>query len=489
MNEEAKKNDKRSVISGFLWRFSERIGAQLVTLLVSTYLKYLLGPEQYGTINLVTIFITIANVFVTSGFGNSLIQKKNADDLDFSTVFYFNIGFSLVVYGVLFLVSPLLASLYKDEALTWVIRILGIRIPIAAINSVQQAYVSRKMMFRKFFFSTITGTVISGVVGIVMAIYGFGIWSLVAQYLTNVFVGTVVLFFTVKWRPSRCFSWERLGGLLSYGWKLLVSGLIETGYNELRKIIIGLKWDKTDLSFYTSGNEYPQFLGTNVNASITSVIFPVISKYQDDINAVRNMTRRAIKVSSYIMCPIMMGFALVAVEFFTIFLGNEWLEAVKYCQMACFVYAFWPIHTANLEAMKAVGRSDLYLKLEMIKKVIGVTALIIAMQFSVYAIAFSGMITTLISSFINAYPNKKLLGYGYVQQVKDMLPGVFYSLVMAAAVVAVGFLNFGGIPMLILKVFTGGAVYLGVSILTRSESFRYLWKTAMGFIKKKKRTE
>lgn len=486
MDEKAKKSDKRSVISGFLWRFSERIGAQLVTLFVSTYLKYLLGPEQYGTINLVTIFITIANVFVTSGFGNSLIQKKNADDCDFSTVFYFNIGFSFVVYGVLFLCSPLIASLYKDDTLIWVIRILGLRIPIAAVNSVQQAFVSRNMMFRKFFFSTIAGTVVSGIVGIVMAHLGFGVWSLVAQYLTNVSVGTVVLFFTVRWTPKRMFSWSRLKGLLGYGWKLLVSGLIETGYNELRKIIIGLKWERTDLSFYSSGNEYPQFLATNINASITSVIFPVISKYQDDKETVKNLTRRSIKVSSYIMCPMMMGFALVATEFFTVFLGNEWKEAVQYCQMACFVYAFWPIHTANLEAIKAVGRSDMYLTLEIIKKVIGVTALIIAMQFSVYAIAFSGMITTLISSFVNALPNKKLLGYGYLQQVRDMLPGIVYSVIMAAAVIGVGFLPISGILMMFVKIATGGLVYLGVSVVTKSESFRYLYSTAMSFLKKKK---
>ena len=486
MDEKAKKTDKRSVISGFLWRFSERIGAQLVTLFVSTYLKYLLGPEQYGTINLVTIFITLANVFVTSGFGNSLIQKKNADDLDFSTVFYFNFGFSFVVYGLLFLSAPMIAQVYRDETLIWVLRILGLRIPIAAVNSVQQAYVSRNMMFRKFFFSTIIGTIVSGIVGIVMAQLGFGVWSLVAQYLTNVSVGTVVLFFTVRWRPKLMYSWSRLKGLFSYGWKLLVSGLIETGYNELRKIIIGIKWDKTDLSFYTSGNEYPQFLATNINASITSVIFPVISKYQDDKEAVKNLTRRSIKVSSYIMCPMMMGFALVATEFFGVFLGNQWTEAVKYCQMACFVYAFWPIHTANLEAIKAVGRSDLYLTLEIIKKIIGVSALIIAMQFSVYAIAFSGMITTLISSFVNAYPNKKLLGYGYLQQIRDMLPGIVYSIVMAGAVIAVGFLPIGGILMLLVKVATGGIVYLGVSVATKSESFRYLYSTAMGFIKKKK---
>lgn len=486
MDEKSRKSDKRSVISGFLWRFSERIGAQLVTLFVSTYLKYLLGPEQYGTINLVTIFITIANVFVTSGFGNSLIQKKNADAIDFSTVFYFNIAFSFVVYGVLFLSAPLIADLYRDEALIWVLRVLGLRIPIAAVNSVQQAYVSRNMMFRKFFFSTITGTIVSGIVGIVMAHFGFGVWSLVAQYLTNVTVGTVVLFFTVRWRPILAYSWNRLGGLLGYGWKLLVSGLIETGYNELRKIIIGIKWDKTDLSFYTSGNEYPQFLATNINASITSVIFPVISKYQDDREAVKNLTRRSIKVSSYIMCPMMMGFALVATEFFSIFLGKEWTEAVRYCQMACFVYAFWPIHTANLEAIKAVGRSDLYLTLEIIKKIIGVAALIIAMQFSVYAIAFSGMITTLISSFVNAYPNKKLLGYGYLQQIRDMLPGIAYSAVMAAAVIGVGFLPINSVALLFVKIATGGAVYLGVSVITKSESFKYLYTTAIGFLKKRK---
>lgn len=481
-----KKENKSSVLSGLIWKFGERIGAQLVTLLVSMYLKNLLGPEQYGMINIVTIFITIANVFVTSGFGNALIQKKDADNLDFSTVFYFNIGFSFLIYGILFLCSPLIASLYDAPILSPVLRVLGLRIPIAAINSVQQAFVSRNMLFRKFFFSTLTGTVVSGVVGIVMAQLGFGIWSLVAQYLTNVAMGTIVLHFTISWRPSLVFSWQRLKGLFSYGWKLLVSGLIETGYTQLRGLIIGLKYTENDLSFYQNGNEYPNLLSVNISASITSVLFPVISKYQDDIKKVKELTRRSIKTSSYIMFPIMTGFALVAIRFFDIFFENEWLESVKYCQLACIVYAFWPIHTANLEAMKAVGRSDLYLKLEIIKKAVGVTALLISMQISVYAIAFSGVITTMISAFINAFPNKKLLGYGYFEQIKDMLPAIFYSVVMAGAVLLAGLIPIGTFPVMCIQILVGMLVYILVSVITKSESFKFLWSVAKSAIFKRK---
>ena len=232
---------KLKTISGLFWRFGERITAQIISFVVSIVLARILMPEQYGIVAIVTIFINLANVFVTSGLGTSLVQKKEADELDFSTMFWASIIFSLMIYTVIFIVSPLIAKIYNNELLTIVLRVMGLKIPIAAINSIQQAYVQREMIFKKFFFSTIIGTIISAFVGIWMALNNFGVWSLVGQYLTNSIIDTVVLAITVKWRPHLVFSIERFKKLFSYGWKIMESSFIGTAFDQFRGLIIAAK--------------------------------------------------------------------------------------------------------------------------------------------------------------------------------------------------------------------------------------------------------
>ena len=449
------------VLSGLFWKFGERISAQLVTFIVSIVLARLLSPDDYGNIALVTVFITIANVFVVNGFGSALIQKQEADNVDFSSVFYANIVFSCFLYVIIFLVSPVVADFYASPILCPVLRVLGLRIPVAAINSVQQAYVSRHMLFKKFFFSTLFGTLLSGVVGCVMAYMGFGIWALVAQYLVNTSVDTIVLWFTVRWRPDFVFSFSRVKVLLSYGWKLLLSGLLDTGYTQLRSLIIGKKYTSADLAYYNRGQQYPQLVVTNINTSISSVLFPAISKCQDDLSRVKSMTRRAIKTSSYIMWPLMIGLGVIAEPLVSFMLTDKWLPCVPYLQIACFTYAFWPIHTANLEALKAIGRSDIFLQLEILKKGIGLVLLFLTMNYGVMAIALSLVVSTIISSFINASPNKKLLGYSYFDQIKDMVPLLLIS----------------------TQVLLGAVIYIVLSRIFRLESFMYI----LGIISSRKR--
>jgi O-antigen/teichoic acid export membrane protein len=300
------------VIKNLIWKFSERMLAQVVTFVVSIVLARLLSPAEYGTIALVMVFITIADVFANAGFGNALIQKLHVDNVDYSSVLYLSLGISFIIYGILFISAPYIADFYNSASLCMVLRVLGIRVPIAAFNSVQQAYVSKNMLFKRFFFSTLFGTLLSGVVGCVMAYNGFGIWSLVGQYLTNTIVDTTVLWFTVKWRPDLVFSFKRVKTLFSFGWKLLVSSLLDTGYQQLRSLVIGGKYTSSDLAYYNRGQQYPQLVVTNVNTSISSVLFPAISKNQENLEVVKNMTRRAIKTSSYIMWPLMFGLAIVS---------------------------------------------------------------------------------------------------------------------------------------------------------------------------------
>ena len=468
----------QNTISNLLWRFAERCGAQAVSFLVSIILARLLAPEAYGTIALAMVFINLLQVFVDSGMGTALIQKKDADDLDFSSVFYFNIAACLVLYAGLFLAAPSIAQFYGDPVLTALVRALSLTVVVSGVRNIQQSYVSRHLLFKRFFFSTIGSTLASAVVGIAMAYAGFGVWALVGQSLSNVVTGTIILWATVPWRPKRMFSWQRLKGLLSFGWKLLVSSLLDTGYNNLRSLIIGKLYSSADLAYYNQGDKLPNLVITNINTSIDSVLLPTMANEQDDHARVRSMTRRAIKTSTYVMAPLMMGLAACAEPLIRLILTEKWLPCVPYLRIFCITYMFWPIHTANLNAIKALGRSDLFLKLEIVKKIVGLTILLCTMRHGVMAMAYSLLLSSVLSQIINSWPNRKLLRYHYLNQLADILPALLLACAMGLAVYCIQFLGWGDLPTLCVQVPVGAALYLAGSALLRLDSFLYLRSTA-----------
>lgn len=474
-----------SVVSNFIWRFLERCGAQGVTLIVSIVLARLLNPEIYGTVALVTVFTTIMQIFVDSGMGNALIQKKDADDLDFSSVFYFNMIMCSVLYLIMFFIAPFIASFYKIPELTAVVRVLSLILIISGVKNVQQAYVSRHLMFKRFFFATLGGTIGAAIIGILMAYFGFGVWALVAQMLFNTTIDTLILWITVKWRPKKMFSIQRLKSLFSYGWKLLVSALLDTVYNNVRQLIIGKVYTKSDLAYYNNGKKYPEYLVSNINTAIDSVLLPTMSNEQEHPERVKSMTRRAIKTATFIIMPLMVGFAVCSKQLVSLILTDKWLPAVPFMQIFCISFAFYPIHTANLNAIKAMGRSDLFLKLEIIKKSIGVVTIIIAVKFGVMAMAYSMLITSFISQVVNSWPNKKLLNYSYLEQVKDMLPQIGLSLLMGMIVYFVSFLHLNSLITLLIQIPVGVIVYWLFSKLFHIESYEYIVGMLKNFGKKK----
>ena len=467
-----------------IWRFLERCGAQGVTFLVSVVLARLLDPSVYGTVALVTVFTAILQVFVDSGMGNALIQKKDADDLDFSSVFYFNLSVCLLLYICMFFAAPLIAAFYNMPDLTPVVRVLSLTLIISGVKNVQQAYVSRNMLFKKFFFATLGGTIGAAVIGIWMAWKGYGVWALVAQHLFNATLDTIILWVTVKWRPKRAFSLERLKGLFSYGWKLLVSALLDTGYNNLRSLIIGKLYTSADLAFFNRGKQFPNLIVTNINTSIDSVLLPTMSKEQDNRDRVRDMTRRAIKTSTFIMMPLMMGLAVCAEPLIRIVLTDKWLPAVFFLRVFCFTYAFYPIHTANLNAIKAMGRSDLFLKLEVIKKVVSIAALVSTMFISVEAMALALPVTSILGQIINSWPNRKLLDYSYRAQLLDMLPQIGLSAVMGAIIFLIQFLRLSDVATLLIQVPLGALIYIVGSKLLHIDSYEYVKGLIKSYTKK-----
>ena len=468
------ENLRKKVFSGFIWRFMERIGAQGVGFIVSMFLARFLTPEDYGQVALVTVFITILNTFALSGIGTSLIQKKDTDELDYSTVFHFNIVFSILLYGILFLCAPLIGMFYNDSSLVLLVRVLGISIIISGANNVQRSYVSKTMQFKRFFLSTIIGTLVSGVVGIMMAYKGMGTWSIVGQQLTNQVIDTVILWFTVGWRPQKKFSFSRLKVLYSFGWKLLVSSLIDTVYTNLYSLVIGKFYDANTLGLYNKGVQFPNLIVSNVNGPIQSVLLPAMSYEQDNKKRVKDMTRRSIVTSSFFIFPMMIGMAAIAKPMVILLLTEKWVACVPFVQISCITLAFYPIHIANLQAINAMGRSDIFLKLEIIKKIVGLGLLIAAVPFGVYVMVWFKALSSLIATFINAYPNKKLLGYSYLEQIKDLLPAILSASMMGIVVWGIELLNLNVVVTIVIQMILGIAVYLGIAKIFKFECLEYL---------------
>ena len=470
----AESFNRKNIFSGFVWRFAERSGAQGVAFLVSIVLARILVPEDYGTIALIGVFTAILNVFVDCGLGNALIQKRDADDCDFSSVFYFNLFMCSVLYMVMFFFAPYIAVFYNKPELVLIIRVLSLTLIISGLKNVQQAYVSRNMMFRRFFFATLGGTIGAAFVGIMMALYGFGVWALVIQQLFNVTVDAIILWFTVKWRPKKIFSLERLKGLFSFGWKLLVSSVLDTFYRELRQLIIGKKYSSQDLAYYNQGQKIPNLVVMNINTSIDSVLLPAMSNVQDDVVKVGSMTRRAIKISTYIMAPCMMGIAFLAPSLVRLILTDKWLSCVPFLRIFCITYMFYPVHTANLNAIRALGRSDIFLKLEIQKKAVDLVLLLSSMWFGVMAMAYSLLISSVLCQLINSWPNKSLLHYGYLQQIKDILPAISIAILMGSMVWCISLFHLPDVIQVLIQVPVGVAIYILLSKLFHIEAYEYL---------------
>lgn len=466
--------NKSKVLSSLFWKFMERGGTNGIQFVVQIVLARLLSPKDFGLIALVTVFITLATVFVQRGFSTALIQKKDADRVDFSSVFYLSLFVAGLLYIILFFTAPLIANFYREPYLEPVLRVLSVILLFGAFNSIQNAFLARNMNFKKLFFSSLGAMLISGIIGIITAYIGWGIWALVMQQITRQISVTIILWFTVKWRPAPVFSFKRVKGLFSYGSKLLASSLLHHLYMDLRSLIIGKIYSPAMLGFYHKGSQFPKLIISNIDGSIHSVMLPALSSHQDNIKKVKDMTRRAIVTSSFVVFPVMVGLAVVAEPLVKIILTDKWLNAVPFLQIYCGSYALTPIHTANLQAINALGRSDIFLKLEIIKRTVSLIVLGISIPFGIYAMAWGVFLSGVLGSFINAYPNLKLLNYSYLEQWKDIIPSLLLSLVMGVIVYSLNFLDFSEWQILILQIVLGVILYIGMAKMFKIESYTYL---------------
>lgn len=476
----------KTIVSGMVWRFAEKITAQGVSFIVSIILARILMPDDYGIVALVNVFIAIAEVFVTSGLGTALIQKKDATLLDFSTLFWCNLILSGIIYLIVFLAAPLIAAYYDIPLLTPVLRVVAIRIPINAVNSIQNAYVSRHMDFKKFFFATIIGTVISAIVGIVMAYRGFGVWALVAQVLINTTIDTFVLFVTIRWKPSLVFSMEAAKPLIGFGWKILATDLIGTVFNHLNAFIIGKRYGSSDLAYYSQGRKYPELINNNIEATMSAVLFPAMS-LSTDIEDIKAIRRKSLKMMEFVLFPIMFGLFVIADRLIVVLLTEKWIPAVPFVRIACISSVLSILGTTLIQEIKAIGRSDITLKLEFIKKSIYIIVILIAVRFGVLAIAWTSVVFQIVAFCINVYPVRKYIGFSFRDHLCDAVPPLLMALTMAVIVYLVGGLISNDTLCLVVQIATGGSVYLAASILSKNEEFYYLLRLILSKIGRVKR--
>ncbi|MBT0949073.1 lipopolysaccharide biosynthesis protein [Streptococcus lutetiensis] len=465
-------SSKKNVIKGLFWTLSERFMSQIVSVIVTIVLTRLLAPEDYGVVSIVTVIITILNVFMTSGFSASLIQQEDVEQIDYSTVLYFSILLGFLLYVGVFAISPILAAFYNLPQLELVLKILALKIPLSALNSVQQAYVSRNMLFKKFFISTVTATVVSGIIGVVMAYTNFGVWALVAQDLSNVVTISVVLWFSVGWRPTLQFSFKRLKILFDFGIKIFIQTLFNTIYANIRSLLIGGFYSPTDLAYYTKGNQYPNLIVTNVDTAVSKTMFPVMSREQSDLDRIKVLTKRTAQVSSYIMSPILIGFFVCAKQIISVVMTDKWLPAVPYIRIICICLLIRASQTAILQAIKSIGRSDIVLKMDIPVRILALIILMFTIRFGVIYIAISEIIIEFLALLIYSYYSSKLLNYSYLEIFGDFLKNVILAVIMGEVVYLIGVAS--GLNMLltlIIQIVIGGIIYIVLSILLKNESW------------------
>ena len=468
---------QKKVFSSLVWAFLERCGSQGVGLVINIVLARLLLPEDYGTLAIMVIFTNLANQFVQSGFNTSLIQNPDVTEEDYSSVLHVSLMISAALYVLLWFTAPAIAGFYASPGLVQPLRALSLVLFSNSLQGVQTAKLRREMDFKTIFTLTLSASLCGGAAGVILAALGAGVWALVAQQLVGSVSTCVVLYLRLRWRPRAVIDWARVRVLFSYGWKLLVSALLNTFYNDLTGLVIGKKYTSTMLAYYDKGQMLPNKLISSINDSVQSVMLPALAGEQSNRERCKQMMRRSVQVSCFVLFPMIAGLAAVAEPVVTILLTEKWLPCVPFLQLSCLIYLALPISVANLQAIKALGRSDVFLQLEVIKKIIGLAALMVTVFCfdSVLAILWGSAVTSLLSLFLNAFPNKKIVGYSFSEQMRDIFPALALASVMFLAVSALGSLSLGVWGRFVLQIAAGVVIYVGGAVLLRLESLQYTW--------------
>ena len=477
---------RNKTISGVIWKAMENGGNQLVKMTIMVVLARLIDPENYTTLAAMNFLIVFADTIMKQGFVTSLIQRKDADNVDFSSVLWIMLALAGIFYAIFYFAAPSLADVYKDPLFVPALRVMALSLFFGAFNSVQGAIVQRKLEFRLFCIAALFSSLISGAVGIYMAYRGYGLWALVAQQMIGSISNVVILWLLDRWKPALVFSLARAKSHFGFGWKLLLSSLLDKGYTNVTGLIMGARYVGDSLAFYSRGKQLPGMVSESLNSVALSVLFPAYALHQDDKGRVLEMVRKTNRSTSLMVVPLMAGLAAVATPFISVLLTDKWLPTVPYLQMMCIAYVFYPMEATDLQALLALGKSDIYLVSEIIKKVFGIVVLAISVfAFTTpLAISWGFVLTSVFSMIVTMAYMKKHFAYRWRDQVWDILPPMLLSVVMWGAVKAAAFLPLPQLLSLILQIVCGAVVYLGLAMALKLESFTFLWASVKAYFRK-----
>lgn len=463
-------NLRKKTTNGLLWSSVERFSNQGVQFLFSIVLARLLTPEDYGIVAMVVIFFAIAQTFVDSGFSSAIVRKKDRTESDLSTCFYFNIFVGLGFYILLFQCSPFIADFYDQPILSPIVKISGLTVLINSLCIVQQAQFTIRIDFKTQAKVTLTGTVISGILGILLAYLGYGVWALVWQGVTGSFVRMILFWILSKWRPRESFSKNSFHYLFGYGSKLLASGLLDTTYNNIYPIVIGKFYSSAQLGNFTRAQGWASLPSSNITGILQRVTFPVLTEMQDDDERLATNYRKLLRMSAFVVFPLMMLMAAIASSLIRVVITAKWDACVPYLQIMCFAMMWYPIHAINLNLLQVKGRSDLFLRLEIIKKVVGVSVMCVTIPLGVKAMCYGMIFTSVNALLINTYYTGKLINVGFIVQMKDLTPILITSIVSGIiSYYCLPFFNSDLIKIIISTIIYMGLYFLGSSIFSKKE--------------------
>lgn len=465
---------RKSVTSNLIWKIAEKGASVIVSFAVTMALSRMLEPEDFGLAAMITVFVNLSTIFVTSGLGNALVQKKNADELDFSTMFWMNGLISFLLYVILFVSAPYIANFYGYPLLSPMLRVLALRLIVSALNAIQMAYISKNMLFRHYFYSTLSGKVASGILGIIIAFLGGGVWALVFQILMLTVFETIVLWFRVGWRPRLEFSVSKAKSMYAFAWKIMIMSFIESIGDQIRNMLIGKKYTSTDLAYYDKGILLPNTIITNLSSSLSAVMFPVLSYLQNNDDQQKVKMRQWLALGVFLCFPVLAGLSAVADEAIMLLFSEKWLPSAVFLQLACVNYGAWLIEIPIRETIKAKGYANICMKMQIIKTIILIVSLLFFMNLGVNAIAVSASMCAVINVVVSVLYGKKYIGYRIQEFFEDVSKTIFSALVMAILVSLIPNLNIPLIINMIVEVLVGCVIYTVLSIVLKNKYFLYL---------------
>ena len=478
---------KDKTVKGVAWSGIDNVAQYAVSFVVSIVLARLLSPDDYGLLGIIAIFTAICTALINGGFANALIRKKEVTEDDYNTTFIVNFGMSLLLYVVIFFCSPLIAKFFDRDELVLLTRVSSVSMIIGALAIVQQTRLTKKIDFKTQTKITVIASISSGVIGIIMALLGCGVWSLVTQQLSSQAIRTILLWMFNHWAPQLRFSITSFRELFGFGWKMMVSGLLDTVWKELYQVVVGKFYSPATLGQYTRANQFSQMFSSNLTNVIQRVTFPVLSDIQDNKTRMVNAYRRIIKTTMFITAVCMFFLGAISEPLIYCLIGPQWHEAATYLPLICISGSLYPLHAINLNMLQVQGRSDLFLVLEIIKKIIGLGPLFVGAFVGIIPMLYVSLVVGIISYFLNSYFPGKLLGYSSWVQIKDVAPSYGIATAVALSVWFLKYLPISNWIILPLQILVGSTAFFVLCKFCKIQEYEDAKQLAMPFVRKLKR--